>query len=587
MNNIAKLVGVAFLFAMGAAQADFLRVPPVVAKSAVNTVVATHSVLKVCAHGAGCPPGMGGWLDAVSIGPDGRDMPREFLWKTEAGKLGGWRWQVSGEPFASGDADTPGVLAEGDAGSPQAGRFSIRFNALPETSSPPAEKQSGHFKLKKPEVAAAKLLLPRYYVRVLPMAEGRAIGTASNAVRVEFVQAQPPAPNPVARMPDQVYSVRVVDFERPRPATLPWGCVNITAVDFSKSSPLNRAGYALYDSHRKQGKPVCPEVYRGVGEKPWYESLWDFASSGVDWASGVYTDLKSYAVKIAASAINALPGNLCNPKCEQGLTMGLNAGLVALGVPPNLPSLEALSDQGMAYLVETAASQAGIPCDAACQEGIGSGIKAMVKEAAGRTVAAYCGDVETAHRNGRETLCLPPGVAAQPAPGSANQPGKVVLRITRNPGTEAISAASAATFKLRVDFQAVNQAGVDGSWGVPTNTCYTDNSVFPCDVEIIKTHEPLRGALFKPLNADLPTLSPGRSFETAFFLEPAVYWLPGHKEAIKKKGGHVKYNDWWKLYRGAELNVVADIHCPKAFGAPTGSCTQADRRGYAIPATGN
>ncbi|MDD2466412.1 MAG: hypothetical protein PHI97_20620 [Desulfobulbus sp.] len=388
------------------------------------------------------------------------------------------------------------------------------------------------------------------------------------------------------QLPNDVYTVSIVSFDRIKPQTLPWGCVKITGVDRNAfHGPAGDMTYNLYAQFLQSGKAMCPKIYKGIGEKAWYTSLWDFTSSGTSWVSSAYAGIKSAAVKSIAKGINVLPGNLCNAKCEAGLMAGLNAGLVALGVPPTLPTMEDLTNQGMDYLVEVAASQAGIDCDAQCQNAIRSGIQDMAKEVAHTTVASYCGDVELAHRNGAEPLCLPPGVTAEPAPGSASQPARVVVRVTRK--SDALVYSALAPDRLKIDFIGTNYPGTH-NFQVATNTCYTDTSIFPCDLEMLKVNGPLRAPLFDGVHPELPRMAPGESKQYTFFLKPADYWLPGHKARIAAKGGHVQYNDWWKLYQGSSLTVSVDVDCPRTIGAPMASCVnQPARRQVSIPATGN
>lgn len=538
--------------------------------------------LRVCAHGAGCPPSMGGWVEDTTMDPDNIDLPREFLWKSKSTTITGGRWELSSRPFPSDPASKVTLLASGNAGSPQSGRFSINFKTLP--AKPP--QQPGSQPVLKGKFSQVHLP-PSYYVRVVPLAGNQSTGVPSNDVKIRIRQTDPTPTNPIVSMPQNVYRLDNLYFEPIHPQSLPWGCVIITGVD--KSAFTGLAGdtfYTIYYNALQSGQPICPDSYKGIGEKPWYESLADFASGGVTWASSLYADIKKIAVKAVAGAINAMPGNLCNSDCETGLMQGLNAGLIALGVPPNLPNLDELTGQGMNYLVEMAASQAGIDCDQTCQDAIRSGIKEMTKEAEKKTVSNYCGDVETAHSNGREPLCLPSGVTAKPAPGSASTPAMARVRITRNPDTGNINQDFLVSYRLVLDFTASKETRSGGAWA-PTNTCYSDNSVFPCDEEFFKSDGPLRGKLFATVNVPIPPLRPGQSMDMPFFLEPSDYWLPGHKERIKKKGGYVKYNDWWKLYQGAQLTVKVDVHCPHTIGNPMSSCITPVSGNYIIPGPKN
>jgi hypothetical protein len=535
------------------------------------------TTLKVCVQGT-CREGLGSWLtDAVTVAPGARALPRDFSWKTTAAGISSARWQVSTHPFTAGSANPSGLVSEGDAGSPQLGRFTLNLAKLPPLQS------GSSMRMKKR--APYNIMPAHYYVRVVPMFGGKP-AAISNTVRLDFPQTAPQQANPLVLLPDDVYTVSIVSFDRIKPQTLPWGCVNITGVDRNAfHGPAGDMSYKIYAKFLQSGKAMCPKTYKGIGEKPWYTSLWDFTSSGGSWVSSAYAGIKSAAVSSIAKGINVLPGNLCNAKCEAGLMAGLNAGLVALGVPPTLPTMEDLTNQGMNYLVEVAASQAGIDCDAQCQNAIRSGIQDMAKVVAHTTVASYCGDVELAHRNGAEPLCLPAGVTAEPAPGSASQPARVVVRVTRK--SDALVYSALAPDRLKIDFIGTNYPGIH-NFQVATNTCYTDTSIFPCDLEMLKVNGPLSAPLFDGVHPELPRMAPGKSKQYTFFLTPADYWLPGHKAQIAAKGGHVQYNDWWKLYQGSSLTVSVDVDCPRTIGAPMASCVKHPAmRQVSIPATGN
>ena len=353
--------------------------------------------------------------------------------KATAPGIASARWQISTQPFTGSATNPPGLVSEGNAGSPKPGLFTLNLAKLPPL-------QAGRFKQKKPQAGFNKIP-ERYYVRVVPMFGGKPAAAIPNTLRIDFPKNAPRQTNPLVQVPDvpdNVYSVSIVSFDRIKPQTLHWGCINITGVDENAFSPAEQTSLNLYKQLLQSGKPMCPKPYKGEGEKSWYESLWDLVSGGVSWVSSTYANIKSAAIKAIAKSINALPGNLCNATCEKGLMTGLNTGLVALGVPPTLPNMEDLTNQGMDYLVEVAASQAGISCDAQCQDAIRSGIKNMAKEITRTTVKSYC-DAELAHSHGAEPICLHAGVTARPAPGSASQPARVVVRVTRKSNAWAYS----------------------------------------------------------------------------------------------------------------------------------------------------
>ena len=408
-----------------------------------NIVPKGTTTLKVCAQGT-CREGLGSWLaNTLTVAPGARAIPRDFSWKTTAAGIASARWQISTQPFTGSATNPPGLVSEGNAGSPKPGLFTLNLAKLPPL-------QAGRFKQKKPQAGFNKIP-ERYYVRVVPMFGGKPAAAISNTLRIDFPKNAPRQTNPLVQVPDvpdNVYSVSIVSFDRIKPQTLHWGCINITGVDKNAFSPAEQTSLNLYKQLLQSGKPMCPKPYKGQGEKSWYESLWDFVSGGVSWVSSTYANIKSAAIKAIAKSINALPGNLCNAKCEKGLMTGLNTGLVALGVPPTLPNMEDLTNQGMDYLVEVAASQAGISCDAQCQDAIRSGIKNMAKEITRTTVKSYC-NAELAHSHGAEPICLHAGVTARPAPGSASQPARVVVRVTRKSNAWAYSEQRPDRLKIR------------------------------------------------------------------------------------------------------------------------------------------
>lgn len=80
----------------------------------------------------------------------------------------------------------------------------------------------------------------------------------------------------------------------------------------------------------------------------------DMLSDFVDWVSKTYSDLKA---KVASAVVSAIPGCASDPVCAGAVQMGLNAGMAALGMPPDLPDFEQLQAMGEGYLVDAIAQQ--------------------------------------------------------------------------------------------------------------------------------------------------------------------------------------------------------------------------------------
>ena len=537
-----------------------LRMPLELATPEPNPL-AFRTSLEVCAQ-LDCGNEFGSWLDdTLTAAPQTRAAPRQFRWTTDAPGVTGVRWQVATAPFTGGTDDLSGVISTGETG--PGGAFTLTFDALPPMTGFVLRPLQPGIGLEAPRAMPLRSTPSTYWIRVIPMQGTAPANTISNSIRVGFPVPPTTMPNPLAEAQADVYAVEVVAFESIRFPTLPWGCVIVESVDSNPVLP----GYALFESHRQSGAPLCPSPWKGVGEPGTLEAFWDFASGATDWVSDAYESLKDEAVGIIAEGINALPGNLCDATCEAGLKAGLTAGLVALGVPPTLPNMEELTDQGIDYLVDAAAEEAGIPCDADCRAEIRDGIKAMARDVTQRNVAALCGSVEEAHAHGSEPLCLPSWVTATPAPGSSIRPAQTRLRITRKPGS-----TMGPGHVLKVEVIATNTLWIGSNPRKPTNTCYKDGRGFSCMNEEIGTITgPLVAPLFTGKHIDLPRLEEGETAEYTFFHGRAEYWLPGHMAAIRRVGGRVAHDDWFDLYRGAEVRVRADILCPQNVGMPA-SC---------------
>lgn len=590
MRRAIAVVGILFasLLITGNAAGDLplMRKNPVLVSPKKPQIVPKGTTtLKICAQ-ATCREGLGAWLTALSIPPSSRDNAYDLRWTTTAKPLSGARWQVSTRPLSGAD-DKNGLIAEGDAGSAALGRFSVNFSDLPKAGGDDLKKPGGlqikpqQKNFQRKHAAQPKIMPPRYYLRVVPVFGGKPAEAISNTIEIDFPGTAPEQKNPLVQLPTDVYTTQILKFEPIKPQTLPWGCLILTGVDKSKFTGFQAASYSLYKQKLDKGEPLCPKSYKGRGEPKWYESFWDFASGGVDWVSGAYSDIKKTAINTIVVGINALPGPDCGKKCKAGLTMGLDAGMVALGVPPSLPNMEALTNQGLDYLVSAAAEQAGIPCDAECQSVIRSGIKKMAADATRTTVVNYCNNVELAHRNGKEPLCLPPGVTAKPAPGSATQPAYVKVRITRKP--EATVYTAIGRDRLIISVYSINPSTAGQTYSVDTATCERDGNIFPCGTAIIKVDKPLTGTAYNGVVTNMPRLSPGQTVDYTFYLTPTDFWLPGHKELLDKNGSFLRYNDWPRVYYGSKITITADITCPQTVNGDVSCVKKPSVMYYGIP----
>ena len=551
-----------------------------------------NSALWICSQASACKQGSG-WTTEYSINSESETSDRQLQWTTNASQADSGIWQVSSLPFPNEiSLDPPGLLLSGSAGEalpgPAGEEFNLDFRVLdglrngePPQPSSPEEAQGLEwlfpslqpFSYESPSSVWLSSGLPSYsapfYIRVIPMSGNQIAGSTSNTVLAYF-QPYQESDNPLIPtepLPPDILEVEIVDFTTITPPSLSWGCVVIKDIDhdtFVNAQPYNTDVEEDYNNYRNamlNGTPICPSSYQGVGEPPWYESMWDTLSSAASWFSGVYNDIKSAVIDVVAQALDALPLMECDASCRFLLEQGLNAGMVALGIPPEIPNLEQLTDQGMDYLIQAAVEEAGISCDSDCQQILRDGIKQMAEETRQEQVNQLCTNMEESHRNGKEPLCLPAGITAAPAAASTTQPAEITIEFSRKPGTEDVSEADLARYNLEIAFPAVNNSYPEGL-RVQVNTGFYEGGYSVTSYsEYLPLDAPLSGSMFRTISTHPPIPAPGESQTLTFTLTPTDYWLPGHKDLIQEEGGFVRYNDYWVFYDDAEMTISASILC--------------------------
>jgi hypothetical protein len=80
----------------------------------------------------------------------------------------------------------------------------------------------------------------------------------------------------------------------------------------------------------------------------------------VNSAAALWESVKKAVVNIAAGVISAV-GVKCDATCKALLTTGLNVAMAAAGIPPSLPNMDQLKQQGIEYVAAQVAEQSGVP----------------------------------------------------------------------------------------------------------------------------------------------------------------------------------------------------------------------------------
>jgi LysM repeat protein len=404
-----------------------------------------------------------------------------------------------------------------------------------------------------------------YYLRIVPVVNGQPSGPPSNTVVIEYGPKGPPTVGAI--FPPSIYTTEVIEFIPLKAPTLDWGCVIIESVDPNAPAFQNlpwKITLSLFQKLQQTGTPFCPVKFKG-GSPPWYESFWDFLSGAVSWVKDTWGAIKNAVIETIAAGLNDLVPGICPEECQTGLTLALNAGLAALGIPPDLPDLSQLTSEGIDGLVDAGASVVGVKCDDLCKSLIHKAIDTMVEDNLYSQATSYM-DTEEAHRHGVEPLVLPPsGLHIVPAPQSKLQPPYLKVRVTRSPDSGNVSPAELKYYHLVMRNWTTNTWVIGRYIGWPVNLCYDDYSSWPCDSIVLIATEPLTGMVFEPIDLPIIDIEPGESKEYLLTLLPTEYWLPTHTE-----NRFVGYDDWKYLYRNGITEFKVTIECPTIFSNACG-----------------
>jgi hypothetical protein len=86
----------------------------------------------------------------------------------------------------------------------------------------------------------------------------------------------------------------------------------------------------------------------------------DAVGDAVNDAAALWETVKKAVVKIAAGVISAV-GVPCDATCQSLLTTGLNIALASAGIPPSLPNMQQIKQQGIEYVAAQVADQSPVP----------------------------------------------------------------------------------------------------------------------------------------------------------------------------------------------------------------------------------
>lgn len=108
---------------------------------------------------------------------------------------------------------------------------------------------------------------------------------------------------------------------------------------------------------QKYSQPI--EVYWPPSDKSWWDQVCDAVGSFVSWVADVVSYVSNLYSSIKLVVIDSLSS--LAPELRGVLSVALDIGLVAVGIPPSLPDFDDLQNMGADYLCEYIADETGIP----------------------------------------------------------------------------------------------------------------------------------------------------------------------------------------------------------------------------------
>jgi hypothetical protein len=547
--------------------------------------------LSVCMSGTSCREMMGYSKGPLHLPSARRNDTFEFMWMSQREQVDGVKWQVSTQPFPCAELSSPpGLIKEGvithtgklsdkilasftvDFGAAVTHTFNkrrIRLSAVGKDNRHAPLANRLHAVPKKTIASRIDFIAPiRYYIRTIPIVNHQPVMGCSNTIEIRFDDLPEEATIEVVKpeevhFPD-IYNVSIESFTPIQYPTQKWGSQYVVGFDETRFKQTQRhhpgnAGSlsvlrASYQNAMEQHRPLVPDTYRGEGSPTWYESFWDATSSATNWVSESYAWAKEQVVEVAANLVDTLPGLECGQDCHALLKKGLEAGMLAAGIPPDIPNAQQLIDEGAEYVAAEIASQAG--CGEICKDAIRNQLDELGERLNERNRAISANE-EEAHKHGVEPLNIPDWVITEMVPESTMQPAKLVLKIDRN----AIDVSNdpkvdLESYFIQVSFSCTNTHYRKGKKiRAAVNTDYRDGFRFGDELdELVLPSDPWT-PLWESKLIKIPNLAQNTSITIPLSLSNMRYLFPGHLNLIRQHGGHIYYDDWGQMYMLGELTI--------------------------------
>ena len=249
-------------------------------------------------------------------------------------------------PYVFGEPLQPNTLITSGSRAGASGQLTIELPLLPPKSIPPANKKG---------------MMADYQVRILPL----------------FSLSKPT----VVGAPSNVLVVRTFAM------TQPGNDIKITTSKIDPTIDVVKFTWVPY-KYTAHWPPGCKPIGE---EESDLEAVVNALADAWNWVATAYADAKGFVVNTVVTVVAQIPPNIKIP--NEWVAGALDGALMAAGVPPNIPNLDKLLNDGAGYLadqmanqikipdeVSTIAQQTGIPVDVAIEK-FKNDVKAKAKTA--------------------------------------------------------------------------------------------------------------------------------------------------------------------------------------------------------------
>jgi len=319
-------------------------------------------------------------------------------------------WQVSDEPFPPEFSMSPNGLVDDDlkwGAASGNGNFKIDFrkflkyegfgnifdqigNAFGEAADWVSDAVGGSPADNGPQKTYPASLPVTFYVRIVTLSsEGK---LPSNTVVVRYL----PSGEVLAEASPQgpVYEVSIAGYTPFRPKDPAYKACTMTTQDITFNAIAGEAGKIPAGTLRCG----CPGVKCSSGDK---SCGWDVGchigkgfnalAEGIKWVANAVVEVGEFFVDVYNDAksfvINAVASFACawseteqeRAACELAINVAVNVAITAFtGLPPDIPNLERLFDEGLEYAIAAGVAQAtGFDCDKTCRDLLKKGVQGL------------------------------------------------------------------------------------------------------------------------------------------------------------------------------------------------------------------